>query len=258
MDDALRNRLWNIVRTNCFAPSRFPELSLNTTLAQLCRDMWDAYFKEPLDTIPYYAHDAQKNLRARFFACDWWEVYEFVEFVVNDRAFDYIRNELVAKFDLVLKEELSGYRFIAGRLVPVTAKEEVEAVEHAINDTAAAFPAASEHLRTAIELLARKPMPDYRNSIKESISAVESLCMAVTEKPKAPLGEALKVIGSKAELHGALRAAFDKLYGYTSDAQGIRHALLEEDNLEQEDATFMLVACSAFVSYVIAKLARKQ
>ncbi len=71
------------------------------------------------------------------------------------------------------------------------------------------------------------------------------------------MGQALKVIDSQAPLHGALRSAFEKLYGYTSDAEGIRHALLEENRLEQEDAIFMLVTCSAFVSYVIAKRARK-
>ena len=106
--------------------------------------------------------------------------------------------------------------------------------------------------------MARKPTPDYRNSIKESISAVEAICAAITGDSKATLGEALKVIDSEAPLHGALRSAIEKLYGYTSDADGIRHALMTETKLEQEDAIFMLVACSAFVSYVIAKRARKK
>lgn len=65
------------------------------------------------------------------------------------------------------------------------------------------------------------------------------------------------MIDAQAKLHGALRLAFEKLYGYASDANGIRHALMEESNLEQEDAVFMLVACSAFVSYVIAKQSRR-
>jgi hypothetical protein len=103
-------------------------------------------------------------------------------------------------------------------------------------------------LKQAVTLLSRKPTPDYRNSIKESISAVEAICAAVTGDPKATLGQALKIIDSQAPLHGALRSAFEKLYGYTSDADGIRHALLEDTTLEQEDAVFMLVACSAFVS----------
>ena len=44
-----------------------------------------------------------------------------------------------------------------------------------------------------------------------------------------------------------------KIYGYTSNGDGIRHALLEEDSLEYEDALYMLVSCSAFVNYLISK-----
>jgi hypothetical protein len=50
--------------------------------------------------------------------------------------------------------------------------------------------------------------------------------------------------------------AFVKLYGYTSDADGIRHALMDESDLASEDAKFMLVLCSAFVNYLLAKAAR--
>ena len=49
----------------------------------------------------------------------------------------------------------------------------------------------------------------------------------------------------------ALRNAFSSLYGYTNDAEGIRHALLEEGNLTKADAKFMLVCCSAFINYAL-------
>jgi hypothetical protein len=51
-----------------------------------------------------------------------------------------------------------------------------------------------------------------------------------------------------------LKAAFSSLYGYTSDANGIRHALTEEPDLDQADAVFMLVTCSSFCNYLISKL----
>lgn len=57
-------------------------------------------------------------------------------------------------------------------------------------------------------------------------------------------------------MHPALKGSFEKLYGYTSDAEGIRHALLDEPNLDFEDAKFMLVSCSAFVNYLKAKAAK--
>ena len=48
--------------------------------------------------------------------------------------------------------------------------------------------------------------------------------------------------------------AFRRLYGYASNEKGIRHALLEETaNVAEEDARFMIVACSAFVNLLSVK-----
>jgi len=57
------------------------------------------------------------------------------------------------------------------------------------------------------------------------------------------------------EIHPAFEGALEKMYGYTSDAQGIRHALLDESTLDSADALFMLVSCSAFVNYLKGKSA---
>jgi len=89
------------------------------------------------------------------------------------------------------------------------------------------------------------------------LSAVEALCILLTGQKKAKLGQALKLLKqNKIEIHQALEKSFSNLYGYTSDADGIRHALLEDPNLDFEDAKFMLVSCSAFVSYLIEKAAK--
>ena len=109
------------------------------------------------------------------------------------------------------------------------------------------------HLKTALDLLADRKSPDYRNSIKESISAVEAICKQVSGNPKATLDQALKELQKNTNLHAAIKKAFSNLYSYTSDAQGIRHALLDEPNLDFEDAKFMLVSCSAFINHLITK-----
>jgi hypothetical protein len=57
-------------------------------------------------------------------------------------------------------------------------------------------------------------------------------------------------------MHGAFKSALSGLYGYTSDENGIRHAMLDEPNLTAAEATFMLVACSAFTNYLVAKAAQ--
>lgn len=105
------------------------------------------------------------------------------------------------------------------------------------------------HLQTAVDRFSDRDAPDYRNSIKEAISAVESLCRILTNDSNATLAGALK----KIDVHPALQKGFSAIYGYASDADGIRHAMLDEPTLSADDAKFYLVLCSAFVNYLIAK-----
>ena len=55
--------------------------------------------------------------------------------------------------------------------------------------------------------------------------------------------------------HRALKNAFDNLYGYTSDEQGVRHALLERDaaDVGLDEAIFMYGACASFAAYLVNK-----
>ncbi len=99
-----------------------------------------------------------------------------------------------------------------------------------------------------------KTDPDYRNSIKEAVSAVEAACKLVIDDPKATLGKALTKLEQRHQIHSALKHSFSSLYGYAGDGDGIRHALMEEKEVHQEDAILLLVTCSAFINYLIKKL----
>jgi len=153
-----------------------------------------------------------------------------------------------------LERENSGYRFVDGKIIEISSSDEVDEIESAIARSTPYY-GVKQHLSSAIKLLSDKEKPDYRNSIKESISAVESLCKTVCKVEKATLGSALKIMEKKGVLHPALKTAFSSLYGYTNDADGIRHALMKESNLSSADARFMLISCSAFINYVITSTA---
>ncbi len=137
----------------------------------------------------------------------------------------------------------------------ITSEEEISEIEEALKKSGP-LSNVHEHLKRALELLADRKSPDYRNSIKESISAVEALCKLITGDKSATLGKALEKMEGKIKLHPALKKAFISLYGYTSDADGIRHALLEESNLDFEDAKFMLIVCPAFINYLVEKVSK--
>jgi hypothetical protein len=150
-----------------------------------------------------------------------------------------------------LEKEVSAYRFVDGLISRITDETEIAEIDRALDN---ARDSVRTHLRRALELLSDREAPDYRNSIKESISAVESLVATVVGE-KGTLGQLLKKLEDEISLHPALKAAFSSLYGYTSDQDGIRHAILESKDLAFEDAKFFLVVCSAFVNFVESKVA---
>ena len=146
-----------------------------------------------------------------------------------------------------------GYRIINKYVTPITSKEEVESIEEAIES---AKDNLKEHLNSALKLLSDKEKPDYRNSIKESISAVGALCREMTGEND--LGKALYSLEKKQEgLHPQLKAAFSNLYSYVNEKQsGIRHELMDETGTyvpTYHEAKFMLVTCSAFINYINGK-----
>lgn len=53
-----------------------------------------------------------------------------------------------------------------------------------------------------------------------------------------------------------MERAFSNLYVYTSDENGIRHGRIDFTNAPEEDAKYMLLSCSAFVNYLIAKMSK--
>ncbi|AST57397.1 hypothetical protein Thert_01325 [Thermoanaerobacterium thermosaccharolyticum] len=161
-----------------------------------------------------------------------------------------IMDDFINSCNKALERENSSFRFVKGYITKITSDEEIESIETIFEYDQDTVKIRIDH---ALKLLTDKNNPDYRNSIKESISAVEAICRKISGKRNATLGNALEEIGKKNIIHPALKNAFEKLYGYTSDAEGIRHALLEEPNLSYEDALYMLVICSAFINYLIEK-----
>lgn len=152
-----------------------------------------------------------------------------------------------------LQQEYVGYRFLDEQITPISDDLEIEEIKQALNNP---YAPVYEHLSKANKLLADRNSPDYENSIKESISAVEALCEILTgiEGKTASLGKMLKKLEDNGlEIHSGLKSAFNMLYGYTSDANGIRHAGdIGGPSSTFEEAKFMLVSCSAFVNYLLA------
>ncbi|MBZ0301859.1 MAG: hypothetical protein K8J31_19075 [Anaerolineae bacterium] len=255
MDTALKNGLWNVIIEIFMLidiDSTWDSLLFDYKTRRFAETLWKDYFKEPLDGIPNNKPEFLRDLKLRYRFFQWNEVYDFLEVSLTCLQDKAERRRFAAACNAILSRELSAYRMADGILTEITSEQEIQAIEDAIQT---APDPVKEHLRRALELFSDRENPDYRNSIKESISAVEAICKQIAGEPNAELGKALDKIerDGKIKLHGGQKQAWKALYGWTSDGDGIRHALMDESNLDSEDARYMLVTCSAFTNYLIEK-----
>jgi len=253
MNDALRNSLWNVLDIYIWSRKGFKYSLYGSDLGDIdlfSRRLWFNYFKKPIDSRSRYPDKILDSIRKYFFDAEWYEAYDFLEYVISFQR----TPRLSSAINSILERELAGYRYIEETFVPVTDKQEVEALQKALAE--GPFSGVQAHLKQAMEHLSRRKNPDYRNSIKESISAVESMAREVTQNPSATLGDALSELERNAGLHPALKRGFSAIYGYTIDEGGIRHAMLEEPDIGVAEAKFFLVSCATFINYLKSKIGK--
>ena len=255
MDDDLRAGLWN-----CFQIAFVEDMQNvgNDVKVVFFQRMWCNFFKRPIDAVEReHPWRNLKRVREWFFNAEWHQVYDFIEYFAQEPEDNttYVRAHMghPSTFSQmcndILEREMSAYRIVEGEIMRITDKEEIEAIESAISEKGP-WSTCAEHIRRSAAFLFDRKKPNYPNAVKEAISAVESACCVVTGNSKATLGQALKEIEKIHSLHPAFKEAFSKLYGYTSDAGGIRHGSIDLAKVTFEEAKYMLVACSAFVNYL--------
>ena len=188
----------------------------------------------------------------------WNQIYDFYEhlyiFSTTYWKLDILQID-ITKLNRILEEECSGYRFVDWVFAPIIDPIQIQAVQDILDHTDEVMKLPKDHIKRALQLLSLKENPDYANSIKESISAVEWVCKKLNG-----IDDSRWFAGTLKSLwiaHESLLQWFIKLYGWTSDAEWIRHPLMEESSLGQEDALYMLVICSAFINYLMTKHNKK-
>ena len=188
----------------------------------------------------------------------WYKKMNLLDFSLrilrSAKGRDLAFGKIVNRFELDINNSFIrlsyAYRVIDSQIVQITDEEEIIAIVDAMRVS----DPVKTHMSNALKHLSTRPNPDYRNSIKESISAVEIVCRQITGEDT--LGKALNKLGQKGvRIPSMLKLAFDKLYGYTNDkTTGIRHALMDDSDMPGfDEAKFMVVSCSAFINYIQGK-----
>lgn len=262
LDKETRNALWNLI-------SKFFEDCAN--YCSVYRDIWTEVCHETRDTRPiaagrydsdnehFYAYYKKHFLEEEFYLC-----FDIIEFICDPSNQSAWQNEMWRKYSIhstdkfpcaeafndVFKRYLVGYRIVNGVLLKISSAEEVESVEAAIS---VSKESVREELSKALKFLSDRRSPDYPKSVACAISAVEAQCRIILEDPQPTLGQALKKLeGKGVVIHGSLKSAFEKLFGFASDGGNIRHGTINPSDVDQKLAMFMLVSCSAFVNYLVS------
>jgi len=252
MNDNLRNSLWNLI-THLIKPN-----NIINNWQSFSEKLFFLFFKEKITSLPYDEYNCRNQIEYRFNNLEWYDVYNLFEIIytIIENYSSTKKENFEKAVNNILKEELSGYSFFNGLFVPITNEVEIKSINDSIeNSKIKSLDLVSEHITKSISLLSQKPKPDYHNSIKESISAVESICKILEPESSGSLKDALNKLSSQIDIHPALKDAYIKIYGYTSDEDGIRHSMTEDSSsVGLAEAKYMLVSCSAFVNYIIYKL----
>ena len=202
-----------------------------------------------IDDLKNIAKDRILHVKEIISKGEYHEIFGFLQFVLRLRNVPY---RFPGRIDSALEVGRAAYRVLDGNtIIPISSEVERATLQRAFSDLAASeFQGARSHLRAAGSELTEG---NYAPSVRESVHAVESVARVLA--PSGMLKEALATLEKSAVIHPALKSGFTSIYGYTNDAKGIRHPLVDDATakVDEADALFMIGACASFVSYMIHK-----
>lgn len=252
LDQELRIGVWNIYYA--FVWSRWEGVyefvrreSAAYEVDAIERILWITYFNLPFDEYKIGQKDLQQRVKLTLVSGPWDKFFYLTEEIINAIKSESKKEEIIRHLNDLFEQQNSGFRFVQGILAPVTSPQSIEAIETAFERSSREVRV---HLEAAVRHLSNKQAPDYRNSAKESISAIESCLSSITEKKGVDLGKYLVEFKKKAKIHPQLEQALLKLWTYSNES-GIRHGLKEgSEEINHAEAKFMLVSASAFIDFL--------
>lgn len=255
IDNELRNGLWNILKL-CILDKMEKKIGGgHTDFHQFGQIIWLRYFKLPVDNLSTNNLNTEHQIRTYFFKAEWNEVYDFLEFIAGLDDIIYVE-EFIKSTNHILEIEFSAYRFIDNIISPISNNLEVQEIKEALsqNNSYTSLNGVNIHLANALDKLSDRTNPDYRNSIKESISALETAFRTITGE--STLGKALNSLETNGiKIDEQLKIGYEKIYAFTNNKQsGIRHAIVDEHNEPDfDDAKYILLLSSSMINYLVGK-----
>jgi len=252
-----RTGFWNVLYEQVEAEVRnglYGDYLSGFAWDRVIRSVHISFFREPVDEFRLSFEDFRKRYKELLFTSPFNKVFDLLTFLMRHQG---CPQNFTREIGEVFQDCRLAYTLDESyppTIYPAATRQEGEAIiEASQRIRAAGMNGAQRHLQKAAKHINNR---EWADSVRESINAVESVARQVAPGAEKTLGPALKKLEDEGVLqHRALREAFGALYGYTSDEQGIRHALLEQGapKVDRDEAVFMLGACASFASYLCRK-----
>ncbi len=237
-------------------------LGVKELIERLCAENAQEMDSEDFDS--WHCLDA---LKVRTMMLEWYQFYDFVEIIaikVKEKEVDYTSMWDSTAFEIFMFKsyrqkvnELFSQHKIQWRMnelgkletsLPKDLELRVSAINSELKDN---FEPARIHYAKA-RSFALSPSNDPENSIKESVSAIESVCKVIYPKCST-LGDALKAMKKEKLISPMLITVFEKFYVYTNAEPAIRHGSAKMSGVDQMDAELALHLSAAFIRTIIAR-----
>lgn len=196
--------------------------------------------------------------------CEWYQFYDCVE-VVGDElksiepiydgapgfvdASKFTFDSYRAKVNEVFAKHQVGWRLNSRSqlesALPKDLADRVDGVEKKLDQ----FDAAREHFRKA-KRYALGTHKDCENSIKESVSAFESVGKVLYDKTTT-LGDVLNRMKKDGSAPPMLVNVMEKFYAYANAEPGVRHGGTQKPKSDEMDAELAMHLSAAFIRYAI-------
>ncbi len=225
-------------------PLNSEECDYGVIIKELCDIIDNDDYSAVLDLLEYFAQE----IMVRDHSAEISSLYSsYMSGVGYSEKVFFV--DLHSRFNKLFEAECLGYRFINKTLTPITNPLEIESIEKACQD---ASGKARTHFDKALAYLTDKGGRDYKNSVKESVCAVESTFSLYLPEKCNTLTKMLDAIMKENIIHGELGETMQHLYWYACDEEGVRHGGQKEfKTVGFDEAKLVLLTCSAFVNYCI-------
>ena len=236
----------------------------NKPVPRMCRSAISACLAQAGDTIPDFYQDIASQLRHIILKEPFNRVFDLLEYVAShrdDRNTDEGRKlngrleRFPSQINDVFDRHRAAYVFDTSqppyRIWPRTSEAQGKAVQNAVAMLKECqLPAAVTHLRQAADHL---DLGNHADAIVDCIHAVESVARFFDPKASETLGPAIDSLQRQGVLkHPALAKVIRVLYGFTSNEEGVRHALVfnDEADVDINEAMLMFGACASLAAYL--------